>query len=247
MEDYGIYHLSFRQMCVALGAGALAAGIVSYTFYRSIAVFLVFLIPACFAPRYFRNYWKEKRLHLLEVQFKEAIQMLSAALSAGYSIENAIGSCRKELELLYGQDGMICKEFAHMEEQLGMNRPIEVLMDDFARRSGLAEVENFARIFVIAKRSGGRLVSVIGHTVQIMDDRFRVKEEISLLTASRRMEQRIMNLVPFLMILYIDLTSPGFFGGMYTTDFGRLVMTGCLLVYLLSVYWAGKILKIETA
>ncbi len=247
MEDYGVYRLSFRQMCVALGAGVLAAGAVSYTFYRSMTVFVIFLIPACFAPGYFRNYWREKRLHLLEIQFKEAIQMLSASLSAGYSVENAIGSCRKELELLYGKEGMICREFAHMEEQLGMNRPIEALMDDFARRSGLTEVENFARIFMIAKRSGGRLVSVIGHTVQIMDDRFRVKEELRLLTASRRMEQRIMDLVPFFMILYIDLTSPGFFGGMYTTVLGRFVMTGCLLVYLLSVYWSGRILKIEIA
>ncbi len=245
--DYTVYRLSGIQMAQALGAGVGVAGAVAYTFYRSRAVFVLLLGLVWFCPRYFREYWKQRRLVLLELQFKEAIQMLSAALSAGYSVENAIASCRRDLELLYGREGMICMEFAYMEEQISMNRPVEELMEDFARRSGLSEVENFSRIFAIAKRSGGRLVPIIRHTVQIMDDRYRVKEEIRLLTASKRLEQRIMNLVPFLMILYIDGTSPGFFHVMYTTAAGRLVMSACLAAYLFSVYLSRRILDIEVA
>jgi len=73
-----------------------------------------------------------------------------------------------------------------MVRQMEMNRPIETLMSEFAARSGLEEVENFARIFAIAKRSGGRLVPIISHTVQVMNDRFQVKEELRTLTASRK-------------------------------------------------------------
>ena len=98
---------------------------------------------------------------------------------------------------------------------------------------------------MIARRSGGRLVSIIERTVQIMGDRSQVKEEIQTLTASKRFEQRIMNLIPVLMVLYIDWTSPGFFTVMYTTLLGRVLMTGCLLVYLASVWLTQKILDIE--
>ena len=97
----------------------------------------------------------------------------------------------------------------------------------------------------LAKRSGGKLVPVIRRTVQIMEDRIQVKEEIRTLTASRRFEQKIMNGMPVLMVLYIDTTSPGFFDGMYTTMAGRAVMTGCLAVYLLSCWLSGKILDIR--
>ena len=180
----------------------------------------------------------------LEVQFKEAIQILSASLNAGYSMENSITSCLRELEVMYGTDGLITKEFAYMARQMELNRPIETLMGEFAARSGLEEVENFARIFAIAKRSGGRLVPVIHHTVQVMNDRYQVKEELRTLTASRKFEQNIMSLMPFLIILYIDGTSPGFFTVMYTTWMGRCIMSGCLGVYGLSCYLAGKILDI---
>lgn len=71
---------------------------------------------------------------------------MSASLSAGYSAENAVVSCLKELELMYGPGGLITVEIAYMVRQMEMNRPIETLMSEFAARSGLEEVENFARI-----------------------------------------------------------------------------------------------------
>lgn len=230
---------------LAIGAGILMAAGVSYTCYRSLTAFFIFLIPAGICPGYFRRYWKKKRIQQLEVQFKEAIQILSASLSAGYSVENAVASCLKELSLMYGPHGLITEEIAYMARQMELNRPIETLMSEFAARSGLEEVENFARIFSIAKRSGGRLVPIINHTVQVMNDRFQVKEELRTLTASRKFEQKIMSLMPFLIILYIDGTSPGFFQVMYTTLAGRVIMSGCLAVYVLSCYLSWKILDIQ--
>lgn len=197
------------------------------------------------APRVWQDMLQKKRQRELEKQFREMIQMMSTALSAGYSVDNAIRVCRKDLEQMYGSGGMIVRETGYMVRQMEMNRPVEELLEDFALRSGLEEAENFTRIFVIARRSGGRLVSIIERTVQIMGDRSQVKEEIQTLTASKRFEQRVMNLIPVLMVLYIDWTSPGFFTVMYTTLLGRVLMTGCLLVYLASVWLAQKILDIE--
>ena len=75
----------------------------------------------------------------------------------------------------------------------------------------------------------------------------QVKEEIRTMTSSVQFEQKIMNGIPFLMIFYIDMTSPGFFGVMYETVLGRLIMTGCLAVYLLSMVLSRKILDIRMA
>lgn len=243
--DYREYRFSPWEWIQALALAVGAAGLTAYVFYRSAAAFLILLLPAAFLPRYLRLRRKERRQMQLERQFKEAINMLSAALSAGISVENAIVSCRKELEMMYGPEGMMTREFAYMARQLQMNRPAEELMNEFAGRTGLEDVENFARIFQIAKRSGGQLVPIIRRTAQVMDDRFQVKEELRTLTASRQYEQKIMNAMPFLMILYVDATSPGFFSVMYTTLTGRLVMTGCLAVYLLSCWLAAKILDIR--
>ena len=244
--DYSQYRLTLPQRLEALAIGAGLAGAVAYACYRSWIIFFMLLIPAAaYMPFYMRKRWKEKRLRQLEIQFKEAIQIISTSLSAGLSVENAIASAGKEMELMYGPGSMMCVELSHMVQQMEMNRPVEELMNDFARRSGLEEIGNFARIFQIAKRSGGQLVPIISHTVQVMDDRFAVKEEIRTLTASKQFEQKVMNAMPFLMIVYIDSTSPGLFDMMYTTVSVRLIMTACLAVYLLACWMAKRILDIS--
>lgn len=225
--------------------GLIVAGVISYTFYRSIYVFLALLPIVFFYPVYRKKELKRRRLRELNLQFKEAILILASSLSAGYSIENALDLSGQELQTLYGAQEMITREFAYMVQQMRMNRPVEAVMMEFGERSGLEDVENFARIFAVAKRSGGQLVPIINHTVGVMNDKIQVQEEIRTLTSSKQFEQKIMNLIPFLIILYIDGTSPGFFNMMYESTMGRVVMSICLTVYVIAYLMAGKLLQIE--
>ena len=52
-----------------------------------------------------------------------------------------------------------------------------------------------------------------------------------------------MSMVPILIVCYLDLTSPGFFDVLYTTIAGRMIMTGCLMVYLGSMYLGKRMME----
>ncbi|MEW4411506.1 type II secretion system F family protein [Clostridium sp. AN503] len=196
-------------------------------------------------PVYESRRLKEKRLLLLAQQFKESMVILASSLSAGFSLENALAVSREELIMLYGEEGMITREFAGMVQQIRMNRAIEQVLEDFSRRSGLEDVQNFSEVFSVAKRSGGDLSGIMRHTAEVIRDKMQVKEEIRTLTASRQFEQRIMNLIPFFIVFYVEGSSPGFFDQMYGTGMGRILMTGCLITYLISFLMARRILAIE--
>lgn len=220
-------------------------GLFAYTFYRSWEVFLAALPAAFFYPLWERRRRKEKRQAMLASQFKDGMMILASGLSAGYSIENALTAGEQELTLLYGVDGMITREFAGMAQQIRINRPVEQLLMDFAKRSGLEDVQNFAEVFSVAKRSGGDLGGIMRHTADMIRDKMQVREEIATLTASKQFEQKIMNMIPFLIVFYVDISSPGFFEQMYGTGLGRMLMSGCLVVYLAAYVLAQKILAIE--
>lgn len=239
--------MGIGQKILAFCRGICGIGAVSFVFYRSWTAFGILLVFACIYPWIYERSWRERQLCSLEEQFKEAIQILAGFLNAGYSAENAIAASGRELERLYGVQGMIVKEFRHMAVQMDMNQTVEEVMQEFAERSGLEEAERFSQIFKIAKRSGGQLAPIICHTVSVMEDRSQVKEEIRTMTASVRFEQKVMNVIPFFMILYIDMTSPGFFQVMYETTMGRMIMTGCLAIYLMSLYLSRKLLDIKIA
>lgn len=240
-----MYRLAAREWLIYGACGIGACGLAAYTFYRSMAVFLVLLpLGACY-PLYRKEGLRKERARQLELQFKEGIQILSSFLSAGYSLENGLALSVKELEVLYGSKGMIAEEFGILSAGIRMNRPAEELFMAFGERSGLEDVDNFAQVLSSAKRSGGELVEIIRQTAGIIRDKIQVKEEIHTMTASRVFEQKIMNGIPFLIVLYIDITSPGFFNVMYGTWMGRAVMTVCLGVYMGALVLADRILEIE--
>lgn len=245
LTDYGTYRLTVREWACYTGLGILACLAAAYVFYRSWAMFLVFLPAGLSYPLLKKNVLREQRRETLRGQFKDGIRLLASALSAGYSVENAFTVCLGELTALFGEEGMITGEFSHIAGQLKMNRAVEQLLVNFAERSGLEEIQNFAEIFAVSKRSRGELASVVGHTVHVISDKIQVREEIIIMAAEKRLEQKIMNVMPFFIALYVDLSFPGFFNQMYDTAAGRLVMTICLGLYLLACVLSGRIMRID--
>ena len=244
-EDYGRYRLSGREWLLYLAEGAMFCAATAYVFYRSFTAFLLFLPVGFLYPLAKKKELALQRQEELRRQFKEAVLILSSSLGAGYSVENAFAGSLRELEELYGREGMITKEFSYIAHQLRMNRTVETLLAEFADRSGLEEIKNFSDIFAVSKRSRGELVSVVNHTVHVISDRLQVREEILTMTAEKQFEQKIMNLAPYCIVIYIEFSSPGFFRQMYGTAAGRVVMTGCLLIYCASCFLSFKILDIE--
>lgn len=243
---YDEYPLSVQEKLLAVGKGIAVSGMFAYAFYRSLLVFAL-LLPVCciLMLRREQQVRLKNRKLLLAQQFKEAMVILAASLSAGYAMENAMAVSLEELRLLYGTEGMIVQEFSTMVQQIRTNRNVEQVLLEFAGRSGLEDVQNLAEILGIGKRTGGDLGSIMRHTAEVIRDKMQVKEEIMTLTASRQFEQKIMNLIPFFIIFYVEGTSPGFFDQMYQTTVGRVLMTVCLLLYLLALWLAERILDIE--
>lgn len=243
--DYSRYIFSKKEIFINLAESAGLCWMINYLFYKSLWAY-VFLLPVPF----FFFQWKrrqkiQERKRVLHYQFKDALSSLCVAIQAGYSMENAVSACARDMEKLYGQKGDIVLEFHYMETQLKVSVPVEQLFTDLGVRSGIEDVENFAAIFASAKRTGGNLSGILQKTARMMGDKIDVKKEIQATLAAKKSEQMIMSAMPFVIILYMQLTSPGFLKVLYGNAFGAAAMSVCLGIYFLA-YWMGqKIVNIE--
>lgn len=218
---------------------------ISYFFYHSL-IPMIFLSPILLVYRRLCEIERARlRRQKLSLQFKDGILAVSAALKAGYSIENAFFEAYKDLCHLYKPQDMIIKEFLHINRQLKNNVVLEVLLMDFAKRSQVEEIRDFAEVFSIAKRSGGNLNKIIENTVLIISEKIQVKRDIQTILAARQFEQKVMNMVPLFILFYIEVSSPGFFSPMYKNPAGICIMTICLLVYAAAFALSKKIVSIE--
>ena len=242
--DYREYEISLGEYLWLLGKSLLILLAISYTFYHSFLLFLFFIPFALLIPFFLRAELRKKRQNQLLIQFKEMISILSSFLSAGYSIENAFIATIPDLSALIGEKSYMVDELKQIKRALSINRPLEEPLSQFALRSGLDDIHNFSEIFLVAKRSGGELCEIIQHSSSIIHDKLTIREEILTLSAAKRFEQKIMNAIPFFIILYLNVSSPDFFSILYSSIMGRIIMTFALLIYLFAIYLSQKIISI---
>lgn len=224
---------------------AAVTGLMAWLYYRSLLALLV-LTPV-FIWQYKR--WKEgcirRKSREFQVQFKDAIQSLSSALSTGYSVENAWKETEKEVRLLYKEDTRIRKELHIIVSQIRVNVPMEQILGELTERIRQEDVRNFAAVFTAARKSGGDMVAVIQNTVSQIADKIEVKREIDTILASKEYEWKVMTAVPYIIIGYMSLSFPEFMGALYGNIIGTGVMTICLGIYIAACYLGEKIIKIE--
>lgn len=242
--DYEHYQFGRKEV---LFYGLEAVGIVfffAYFFYRSLwSSILLVPIGVFFLKRKKKELGKKQR-DTLKIQFKEAVLSISAGMRAGYSAENAFKEAYKDMVRMFGRQSLICRELAYLLGGMSNNIPIEKLLQSFGNRSGVEEIKEFGEIFEISKKTGGNIGQIISQTVEIISRKLEVDREIDTLVSAKKLEQKIMNVVPFLILFYVDTTSKGFFDILYHNFAGNLIMTAGIAVYGAAICMEDKIMDI---
>lgn len=214
-------------------------------FYRSFWMAFPMVPAGLFYLTLLEQKKEREKNERLRGEFKEAILSVAANLRAGYAVENAFLEAFQEMKSLYGKDAAICRELYKIVQGLANRIGIESLMRRFAETSKLTEIQEFADIFAIAKRSSGNLTQIIYEAVETISEKIDVEREIQVLISGKRLEQNIMSCVPFAIALYVSITSAGYFDVLYTTPAGRVIMTVCLGIYIAAYVMGRKITEIQ--
>lgn len=187
----------------------------------------------------------QKKRERLKREFQDAMLSIAANLRAGYAVENAVGETLQEMKLLHGKASPIYQEFYKIVQGLANRISIETLMRQFAKRAALEEIQEFADIFAIAKKSGGNMTEIMHETAAIIGEKIEVEKEIQVLLSAKKLEQNVMSVIPFAIILYVSAASKGYFDALYTTFVGRAVMTVCLVMYVAAYALGRRITEIQ--
>ncbi len=243
--DYRSYRLTLKEHGKCLAGAVLLTAVIAYLFYDSAWGFLIF--PAVYVLLRKRGIAQGTARVQAQIgkEFLDVLRTVSSALLAGLSMENAWREAAREIEGLYGESSIMGRELIRINGKVGMNIPLEQQLEELAMRSGNADIVSFAEVFAFAKRSGGNLVTIMEGTANHIRARFETEREIQVMVASKLLEQKIMNVVPLLILAYLKVTSIGFLDILYGNVAGVLFMSGCLLAYGGAILLSERMLRIE--
>ncbi|MBQ3061195.1 MAG: type II secretion system F family protein [Lachnospiraceae bacterium] len=213
-------------------------------FYDNIK-FSLLILPV--VVPYIRNYKKKaiiKRKEKLLTEFRFALDFITTGVLAGLSVERAFGESCKSLKEMFGKDAYICKELSLIMNKISLGETIESGVKEFAQRTHIRELYDFAEVFEISKRTGADMTKIIKNTSEVIVDKIFLKEEVLTMTTSKRFEAKVMKVMPLVIIGYLRWGADNYFKNLYHNSFGILVMTLAIICYVLASCWLDKIADI---
>jgi tight adherence protein B len=92
---------------------------------------------------------------------------------------------------------------------------------------------------------GGDLEKIITRTTEILTDKINIDREIKTITSQKKMEGRIIALMPLVMLLALNIVSYTYISPLYETTIGRMIMTGAMGATGYGIYLMEKIADIH--
>lgn len=229
--DYGKWDLSLKDMVILTGLSVSGGLAVGWLFYDSLRVSCILALSGfCFVP-FYRKWRVAQRQQILLLQFRDVLYSVSSAVSVGRSMGQALEESISFWEGTYSQEDLMMKELQSMVRRMKeSNTPDVDVLQDFARRSGLADAADFAGVYESCKGSGANLVQAINRAAMVIGDRITLERELHMLMAQKKFESRIVMVSPLAVLLFLKVMSPEYLLPLTETSQGRLVSTLALVL-----------------
>lgn len=187
---------------------------------------------------------KEKRQRDLKQQFRDMLDSLATSLNAGKNVMDSFQSVEQDLKMQYEENAYILSELKVITMGIHNNIDIESLLVDFGERSGVEDISSFANVFRICYRKGGNLKEVIRNTHSIINDKMEIESEIKTMVSTNNLQQKIMIVIPVLLVGVIKAMSPEFAAN-FATPTGIFATTFAIVMFVVAYFVGKSILNIK--
>lgn len=246
MNDYRVYRLSKDEKLKYYISVCIILALLGLLFYRNLIMSAVAAAAAIPLEKVYANYLRNKRIETLQEGFRDALYSISGAVSAGKQLPQAISDAAESAELSYGLSSDIGTELRHIATvYYETHSDVEDLLYDFARRSGLEEIRQFAQSCSICRRCGGDMEAVSLRTASVLIDRMEVEREVKGLIAQKKTDILLLVAMPLAVLLFLNLVSFDYLEPLYAGFAGRFLMTVCLCGMGIALLWSLKITDIK--
>lgn len=243
--NYDAYVLSMAEKRKYYGATIVILFCLGYVFYHDLVLALALAALSRLGEGLYIKYKIKKRRDGLEEAFRDLLYCLSASIDSGRQMADAIIEAYMAMETIYDEQAPIMRELALMKHNIQEKRiSEEVLLKDFAKRSGINDIISFANVYATCRETGASVPDIIRKSSDMIMDKMAIMKEIKVLTSQKMAEAKLISCMPLVIVVFLNLVSPGYLDSMYSTITGKLIMTVALGMIGFAYYLMNKISEV---
>ncbi len=236
-----IFDLSLALCALAAFLGVAVFAFWSTTFSWPKAIFIGALagIPSFFAPRFYLRHKKKMRLIAFNEQLEDALQSMSSALKAGFSINQALETVAQE------NRRPISVEFRLLMQEIRLGVTLEKALHNMEERMQSEDLELVSTAIITARQTGGELTIIFERLASVIRERTRIQGKIRSLTAQGTLQAYIVGAMPFILMFAMNYVAPQMMSVFFNSIVGIFLIIGVALLVAIGFFSIKKITTID--
>jgi tight adherence protein B len=200
---------------------------------------IIILVLGIFAPPLYVNKKRAKRVELFERQLIDAISIMSSCLKAGLTFQQALVSISTEMP------NPISEEFGRVVKELKLGSSIETSLTRLSDKIGSQNFMMIVSAILIQRQTGGNLSEILINISGTIKERFKIKNEIKVLTATARTSGLVVGLMPVAIILVFMLFNPDYVTIFFESNLGIVMIVIAMVMEVIGYLLIRKIVNIK--
>lgn len=182
---------------------------------------------------------RNKRIHTIEGQLPDVLELMSRALRAGHSFPSSLEMVATEAP------NPIAGEFKTTFDEVNYGIPMQDALMNMTTRIASADLRYFVIAVLIQRETGGNLAELLDNLAKLMRERFKLLGQIRVLSAEGRLSAWILTLLPFALAGAIHVIHPTFLAVLWNDPVGLKMIYAAAILMLLGIIWMRSIIKIR--
>lgn len=184
-------------------------------------------------------YIKKKNLSKIKMQFPNMLSLLSNALKAGLSLQQAIEMASIEI------DDPLGSEMKQVVAQLKLGMTVEDALSMFSRQVPLDDVALMVHSVETLRKTGGNLVETFNALGVTIEGRRRVEDRVRVLTSQGVYQGIVLLAMPWALGFLIGVLAPNYLEPLFTTRIGFMFICAGVFLEVAGALWLKAIVKIK--
>jgi tight adherence protein B len=235
-----------RPMFIFTPGRVIAAGQLGGLFVLLVLEFTVelpwfplWIIAVCAIPLLHIENMRRKRLAAIENQLDSFLLALANSLKAIPSVGAAFNSIVPILQ------PPIKDEVDLATKEMKVGSSLDQALLHMASRIGSRQVDSALSAVLIGRQVGGNLGRVLETTAASIREMSRLDGVIRTKTAEGKMQLGVIAVMPFVLVLGLNFSSPTFFDPLQHTFTGYVITAIAAICWITALVWARKILAVD--
>jgi tight adherence protein B len=231
--------MSVGGIVLACAGAALGCGLLSFLLLHTLLLACAATVAGALVPYLLLRRKRGSRLKAFNTALPDAIDMLARALRAGHSMNSSI-------EMIAEQSPEpLASEFVQVFKQQKLGVHFRDALLQMGTRIPSKDLQFLITAILVQKETGGDLTEILDRTAHVIRERIRIAGEVRVRTAQGRLTGWILGLLPVIMLVLLNIVSPGYSTILFHDPIGQKLLYASGTLIVLGALIIRKIVNIQ--